>query len=54
MLEDTRLSDSDRFALYGASQALRNILDAATWSPASQTFYRLEDRPAPVASVLVH
>jgi hypothetical protein len=46
MLLDARLSDEDRHALHGAAQALRHVLDAATWQPASQTFYRVGDRPA--------
>jgi hypothetical protein len=41
MLLDARLSDEDRHALHGAAQALRHVLDAATWQPASQTFYRV-------------
>lgn len=39
MLTDDRLSDADRFALYGAQHALRNVLDV--WQTASQSFYRL-------------
>ena len=30
LLEDDRLNDQDRFALYGAQQALRNILEPDT------------------------
>jgi hypothetical protein len=44
MLLDSRLNDEDRHALHGAAQALRHVLDAATWQPASQTFYRVGDR----------
>jgi hypothetical protein len=29
MLTDDRLCDADRFALYGAQHALRNVLDVA-------------------------
>ena len=45
MLEDDRLSDADRFALYGAQQALRNVLEPDVWQTASQSFYRLDARP---------
>ena len=51
---DDRLNDEDRHALHGAAQALRHALDAATWQPASQTFYRVGGRPAEAASALVH
>jgi hypothetical protein len=54
MLADDRLKDEDRFALFGASQALRHILDPDTWHPASQTFYRLGDRPMPSPSDRQH
>ena len=37
-----------------AAQALRHLLDAATWQPASQTFYRVGDRPSEAGSALVH
>ncbi|MGJ4944267.1 hypothetical protein ACQR1W_27120 [Bradyrhizobium sp. HKCCYLS1011] len=36
MLQDTRLSLDTRFALMGASQALRHVLDPETWQSASQ------------------
>jgi hypothetical protein len=45
MLQDDRLSDYERIALHGAQQALRNILEPDTWHPASQTFYRIDNRP---------
>jgi hypothetical protein len=54
MLQDDRLNDSDRYALHGAQQALRHVLDSATWHPASQTFYRIDNRPAEAGSLLVH
>jgi hypothetical protein len=54
MLLDARLSDDDRHALHGAAQALRHVLDAATWQPASQTFYRVGDRPTEAGSALVN
>ncbi|KYK50027.1 hypothetical protein A1D31_22205 [Bradyrhizobium liaoningense] len=54
LLADTRLKDEDRFALFGAVQALSNILDPDTWDPASQTFYRLGHRPLEVASNRQH
>lgn len=54
MLADDRLKDEDRFALFGASQAIRHILDPDTWHPASQTFYRLGDRPIPSPSTKQH
>jgi len=50
MLLDSRLSDEDRHALHGAAQALRHVLDSATWDPASQTFYRVGDRPTKAGS----
>jgi hypothetical protein len=54
MLQDDRLNDQDRIALHGAQQAMRNILDPDTWQPASQTFYRIDNRPSEAASLLVH
>lgn len=54
MLADHRLKDEDRFALFGASQAIRHMLDPDTWHPASQTFYRLGDRPIPSPSNKQH
>ena len=54
MLQDERLSEEDRQALHGAQQALRSVLDPATWEVASQTFYRINSRPDEVGSVLVH
>ena len=54
MLEDDRLSEADRFALYGASQALRHILDPDVWQTASQTFYRLDARPSDPPSKAQH
>jgi hypothetical protein len=54
ILLDDRLNDDDRHALPGAAQALRHVLDAATWQPASQTFYRVGRRPSEAGSALVH
>lgn len=54
MLQDDRLSDYDRIALHGAQQALRHILGPDIWHPASQTFYRIENRPSEAGSLLVH
>jgi hypothetical protein len=54
LLQDDRLNDLDRFALHGAKQALRNILEPDTWPQASQTFYRIDNRPSEVASLLLH
>jgi hypothetical protein len=54
MLLDDRLTDDDRTALYGAQQALRNMLEPDTWQPASQTFYRLGARPIETESKLRH
>jgi hypothetical protein len=54
MLQDTRLSDYDRVALHGAQQALRHILQPDTWQSASQTFYRIDNRPSEAVSLLVH
>jgi hypothetical protein len=46
MLQDDRLNDNDRHALYGARQALRNVLASEMWQQASQTFYRIDNRPS--------
>jgi hypothetical protein len=54
LIQDERLKDEDRYALHGAQQALRNVLDPATWHPASQTFYRIDNRPDEPGSLLVH
>jgi hypothetical protein len=54
MLQDERLSDDDRFALMGASQVLRHVLDRETWQSASQSFYRLDARPDEAASSRRH
>jgi hypothetical protein len=53
-LIDDRLNDDDRHALLGAQQALRNVLDRETWQPASQTFYRIDNRPSEIVSFLSH
>ena len=54
LLEDDRLNDHDRFALHGAQQALLNMLEPDTWPQASQTFYRIDNRPSEAASLLLH
>ena len=54
MLQDNRLKDYDRIALHGAQQALRNILEPDTWHRASQTFYRIDNRPSEAGLLLVH
>jgi hypothetical protein len=55
LLQDDRLNDLDRHALLGAQQAaLRNILDLETWHQASQTFYRIDNRPSEAVSLLLH
>lgn len=54
LLLDDRLKEEDRQCLHGAAQALRNVLDASTWAVASQTFYRVGERPREAGSVLVH
>ena len=54
MLDNYRLSDGDRFALYGAQQALRNILEPDAWQTASQSFYRLDARPVDPPSKARH
>jgi hypothetical protein len=53
LLQDDRLNDNDRFALHGAQQALRHILDPDTWRQASQTFYRIDNRPSEAISLLL-
>jgi hypothetical protein len=54
MLQDDRLNDHDRLALHGAQQALRNIIEPETWHPASQTFYRIDNKPSEAGSLLLH
>jgi hypothetical protein len=54
LLADADLKDEDRAALHGASQALRHILDPATWHPPSQTFYAIAARPKPSPSDRQH
>jgi hypothetical protein len=53
LLQDDRLNDNDRHALHGAQQALRNVLDFETWQQASQTFYRIDNRPSAAVSLLL-
>ena len=43
LLTDDRLSHSDRFALYGARQALRNVLEPDKWQTAT-TMLRVRAR----------
>ena len=54
MLDDDRLDEHDFFALYGAQQALRNVLLPDEWQTASKTFYRLDARPADPESKTRH
>jgi hypothetical protein len=54
MLQDDRLSDYDRVALHGAQQALRHVVEPDKWHPASQTFYRIDNRPSKAPSLLIH
>ena len=54
LLQDEGLNDNDRHALHGAQQALQNILDPETWHQASQTFYRIDNRPSEAVSPLLH
>jgi hypothetical protein len=54
MLVDGRMNDLDRFALYGAQQALRNMLEPDVWQTASQSFYRLGARPSDPPSKTKH
>jgi len=54
MLLDDRLKEEDRHCLHGAAQALRNVLDASTWAAASQSFYRVGERPREAGSVRLH
>ena len=54
MLDDDRLSDANRFARYGAQQALRNILEPDVWQTASQSFYRIGARPSDPPSKAKH
>ena len=54
MLDDERLSDADRFALYGAQQDLRHVLEPDVWQTPSQTFYRLDARPSDPPSKAKH
>ena len=48
-LQDDRLSDGDRNALFGAQQALRNILAPDVRETASQSVYRIGNRLIPPA-----
>jgi hypothetical protein len=54
MLQDDRLDDNDRLALHGAQQALRHIIQPEIWQRASQTFYRIDNRPSEAGSLLIH
>lgn len=54
ILADDQLKDEDRTALYGAQQALRNVLAPETWQTASQTFYRPDARPQEASSTSQH
>jgi len=54
MLQDDRMNDHDRIALHGVQQALRHVIEPDTWQPASQTFYRIDNRPSEAVSLLVH
>jgi hypothetical protein len=54
LLQDDRLNDTDRHALHGAQQALRSVLEPDTWHQASQTFYRIDNRPGEAVSLLLH
>jgi hypothetical protein len=49
-----RASSPIRHAPHGAQQALRKVLEADTWHPASQTFYRIDNRPSEIVSFLTH
>jgi len=52
-LQNDRLNDNDRLALQGAQQALGHILDPETWHQASQTFYRIDNKPSEAVSLLL-
>jgi hypothetical protein len=54
LLQDDRLNDGDRYALFGAQQALRNVLDSEKWQQASQTFYRIDNKSSEAVSLLLH
>jgi hypothetical protein len=45
MLQDEQLDANYRIALLGAQQALRHIVEPRVWQRASQTFYRIDNRP---------
>ena len=45
LLEDESLIETDRFALYGAQQALRNVLEPDVWATVSKSFNRGGNRP---------
>jgi hypothetical protein len=49
LLADDRLKVEDRFALFGAYQALRNVLDPETWHPPRRLFFGLA-RPTEAGS----
>lgn len=54
MLANDALKYEDRSALFGAQQALRNVLDPEKWQSGSQTFYRVGALPTEAASKLRH
>jgi hypothetical protein len=54
LLQHDRLNDNDRRALHDAQQAPRYILDPKTWHQASQTFYRIDNKPSEAVSLLLH
>ena len=53
MLLDSRLSDEDRHAFTGQRRRSGTCW-TATWQRASQTFYRVGDRPTEAGSALVN
>ena len=54
LLQDDRLNDQDRYALHRAQRALRKIFEPDNWHQASQTFYRINNRPSEAVSLLLH
>jgi hypothetical protein len=54
LLQDNRLNDDDRHAVQSAQQALRKVHDPESWHQASQTFYRIDNKPSEAVSLLVH
>lgn len=54
MLTENGLSEDCRFALQGAAQALRWMLEPDEWASPSQTFHPCSKRPLEQVSSAIH